>query len=394
MVNINEVEKLLQEANAKIEAFEEFKEAYNKQLAFDFNFLKFFRLHENKVSEILAFFLNKNKSHGQGDIFLREFLNYFGINDDKVENLSTTIQLEESTNENRRIDIYIEIGGFVIAIENKIWAVDQNKQLADYSKYLQGKNGEKFLLLYLTPYGKSPDESSISEENKAELTQNNQYREISYRNDIIPLIEKWIGVCEADNVSYFLKEFKKHLDIRFNGNNSLRLTSKMEELIYKNEKAAKLIHDTYRSINEKLLEQLKTLGRELSSDEIFKINNDIELRKEGVFKYDDKENWKKSRHVYKYGLIKNGNEIWVQIIKYMYETQLNLVINCYFKSENTAFEGYAINFKSENKDKKFRINEKKDRELSNNQIKDEFLDQVCLAVEALQKYGDGNNETR
>ena len=99
---------------------------------------------------------------------------------------------------------YIELKNLTIAIENKIWADDQHNQLIDYISFLERKSNGKFLLLYLNPYGLEPTDKSISETDKIDLIKQEKFKIISYKQDIINLINRWISVCEADNVTHFL----------------------------------------------------------------------------------------------------------------------------------------------------------------------------------------------
>ena len=79
----------------------------------------------------------------------------------------------------RRIDLYIQFKDRIIAVENKIWADDQNNQLLDYSEHL-AKRQDNFLLLYLTPYGTNPSEKSIDKESLANLEEKKNFKTISY----------------------------------------------------------------------------------------------------------------------------------------------------------------------------------------------------------------------
>lgn len=63
----------------KVEFVDKVKRNYSRTLASDFNSLDFWKVGENKVSEILTFFLNPNASHGQGDVFLKLFIDKFHI---------------------------------------------------------------------------------------------------------------------------------------------------------------------------------------------------------------------------------------------------------------------------------------------------------------------------
>jgi hypothetical protein len=137
MNDFTKIEKILSKLKSKIDAHKEFKKEYNKQLAFDFSLFNFFNVGENKVSQILAYFLDEKQNHGQGDLFLKEFVNqFYGKEIDTTNSINIC---EKVITQNRRIDIYLEIGELIIAIENKIWADDQHNQLKDYATYLEQK---------------------------------------------------------------------------------------------------------------------------------------------------------------------------------------------------------------------------------------------------------------
>ena len=144
--------ELLQKIKAQKEVHEEFKATYNKQMAFDFNLLDFINPGENKLSEILAYFLKEDNPHGQGAAFLKEFIDYF-LPDIGLTTANANVKTEYRTKENRRIDLWIELkdndgdNGFVVAIENKIWAIDQDQQLQDYSNYLKDVYENRFMLV-------------------------------------------------------------------------------------------------------------------------------------------------------------------------------------------------------------------------------------------------------
>ena len=65
------------------------------------------------------------------------------------------VSLEEVIDNNRRVDLVIENGDNIYPIEVKIWAGDQETQLADYYEYyFKGNNDQK--IYYLTPTGWEP----------------------------------------------------------------------------------------------------------------------------------------------------------------------------------------------------------------------------------------------
>jgi len=79
---------------------------YEKILTPNFNSFDFWWIDENKVSDILAFFLDPYASHSQGKIFLNVFIKAMGIKRD-YDNDTIEVTREFPTNENRRIDIVI-----------------------------------------------------------------------------------------------------------------------------------------------------------------------------------------------------------------------------------------------------------------------------------------------
>jgi len=175
---------------------EEWRE-YQIENAPDFNIFKILDVadDENKHSDFLAELLNHKGSHGQGKIFLNEFINLLkkkGANIPEGE-LRAIVKREKWTEtEPGRIDINIEFGGktrFAIIIENKINSPDQEKQLERY--YEDAKiRYDDFLLVYLTPYGEDPPEISINEELREKLKKRKELVLLSYKYDIAKWLER------------------------------------------------------------------------------------------------------------------------------------------------------------------------------------------------------------
>ena len=94
---------------------------------------------ENVCSNILAFYFDPGNEHGMKDLLLQSFLDCVEAEDKKGECLheevwakrnglnqqvafeSAVVRREESTEANKRLDLLIELDGFVIGIENKIF---------------------------------------------------------------------------------------------------------------------------------------------------------------------------------------------------------------------------------------------------------------------------------
>lgn len=157
---------------------------------------------EIKHSMFLCELLNRNGSHGQGDVFLKLFVETFKIGDfDAIGDFNTEISTavveyhvgQKTDEEGGRIDIFIEDKNNCIIIENKIYAGDQENQILRYHNHAK-KYGNSFLF-YLTLWGDEPTERSTGGKVSAD---GKGYRCISYSIDII----KWLECCKKESVNY------------------------------------------------------------------------------------------------------------------------------------------------------------------------------------------------
>jgi hypothetical protein len=345
---------------SKIETHREFKTAYNKQLAFDFNMLNFFNLGENKITEILAFFLNPKETHGQGDIFLKEFLKNIYKSDIETNNVKITTEF--SITDNRRIDLYIEFKDFIIAIENKIWAIDQQNQLIDYATFLEKKANGKYLLLYLSPYKKNPSTNSIEQADKQRLESENKFKNISYSTEIFELLKSWQCCCEAENVAFFIKQLRLYFKTKFIGNNTLNMTQEIKDLVFDNQIEVETLVKTFKEIEDSLLSQIDEISSKVSPADFKISDSEIKIKKEGPFFYE-------GRRVVKIGLSKGNNILWIQL----YKDKLNIAIGHYF--ENLSDADFREKFKLYN-------DTVLSRHLNTEEIENEFREQVNLAINA------------
>ena len=162
----------------------------------NFNVFRILGLESREVrthSAFLGELLNPAGTHGLKDTFLRLFLeamdqkltpeaNKFGEFNPAMARLVVEHdigRISEDYQEGGRIDIYLESGGEYIFIENKIYAGDQQNQLARYQAHR--KNAR---LLYLTLDGVNASEWSAGG-----LT-DDQYQLFSYKKDIAGWLEK------------------------------------------------------------------------------------------------------------------------------------------------------------------------------------------------------------
>ena len=172
-----------------------------------FNPLRFLKTDETGISDILAFLLNPEETHGQRDLFLNSFLKAIGRSDflayDKVEVVCEKM-LQDSM---RRHDIWFSgsLKGkrkWVVSIENKLrGAVDQNEQITDYWRDLQRYvSTENCHIVYLPVWGDNPSQESVSEKEWQDLL-NNRQASILSAGQII----EWLA--DTPIVAPALKEF-------------------------------------------------------------------------------------------------------------------------------------------------------------------------------------------
>lgn len=108
---------------------------------------------EIRHSVFLAWLLNPNENHGFGSLFLKKFLGLIrGINFEQCDYEKVEIRREW-----KNIDLLLIVNEpnnrYIIAIENKIYSAENNKQLKTYSDTISKEfhNNEHIYKLYLVP---------------------------------------------------------------------------------------------------------------------------------------------------------------------------------------------------------------------------------------------------
>lgn len=195
-----------------------------------FNVFNVLGLSSNETrthSAFLAELLNPYGSHGMGDLFLKKFLLYAHIEDLNLETKNAYVEVERSIGEidedyehGGRIDLMVEsAAGKGIIIENKIYAVDQPKQLVRYHNYAEATYSD-YRLLYLS-LDKGEASVDSTKGNNVQLISGKDYLSITYRNEIL----KWLSDCleelPKDKVVYII--LKQYIDLL------KQLTYQMEE---------------------------------------------------------------------------------------------------------------------------------------------------------------------
>ena len=152
-------------------------------------------------SAFIANLLDPKGKHGLGNTPLKEFLsiirfpNMDRFSEDDFASAEITVEyhigaINVNYTEGGYIDILIRIKDWIIVIENKIYAGDQQSQIFRYKNFC--KRWTNHILLYLTLDGHIPSEGSTQE-----LVANRDFKCLSYRHEIL----KWLNTCLSFAVS-------------------------------------------------------------------------------------------------------------------------------------------------------------------------------------------------
>ncbi len=213
----------LRQMQFRFNILDETRKEMNVYLAKKFNVFKYVSPNENKISDIIADFLNPEGDHGQGALFLEEFIKILKAPTD-VETLvgnKVSIIRENATdgilNPQRRIDILVKFqqSPFLLGIENKPSAMDQPAQLSDYADHLNVKSGGEFFLVYLSGNGSEPSENSIAPTRLSNLKSQNRFATLSYRNQLVNWLVSCKRKCEAEKIRWFIQDFIEYIETNF-----------------------------------------------------------------------------------------------------------------------------------------------------------------------------------
>ena len=173
------------------------------------------RDEERTHSPFLADLLNIDGLHNQGDLFYLDFLNQLNLKDPNrfkpSKKFFFQVELEKWIG-NGSIDIFISYHSpernFAIAIENKICADDQDKQLERYYYFLKSVYSDKFLLIYLTPNGKQPQiPKSITQDLFDKILEDEILYLASYEKHIIKMLESTLNDIESSKVRMINEQY-------------------------------------------------------------------------------------------------------------------------------------------------------------------------------------------
>lgn len=257
----------------------------------EYNIFNVLEINEKEVvmCRFLADLLNPEGQHGCGTLFLKSFLEDILKEYHMSDTLLTcTRVLKEFVIDNgRRIDIVIQNTCFVIPIEVKIYADEQEGQCFDY--YEVAKNAP---IVYLTRFGDVPSEYSRQKKGGANILSLDKIQCISWADDICGWLTKLLAQLNDPIKSIIMqyidaihivadkrekKAMEKSLEILFESPEYFRAGIQIE----KSMKTAKLC--LMRSMFDDFKEEMKGIASKYG----------LELEKDArYYSYDEKDHEK------------------------------------------------------------------------------------------------------
>lgn len=201
------------------------------------------KIDELLASSVLAALLDPNGNHGQGDYFLKKFLDCSRISFTakwQLERCRSILEqgiqgslaiwenkAEAQKRGYRRIDLMLEFREALIGIEVKLDADDRENQLTDYMNELVARSrGREFFLVYLTLDGKKPDMHTWKPNKLRDAAAEHRLRLCSWRDlascfpaspDELPL-----------KVFFFVNDFFKAIRSQFSRRKKCQITAQLQ----------------------------------------------------------------------------------------------------------------------------------------------------------------------
>jgi len=286
----NDLFKLLEDTLEK-------KEVQKKRGLNNYNMVNVVRKSTHEVgmhSNIIYSLINPDSNHFQGDLFLNIFIKNIinpQLNLTTLEDFGKvySVQAEELTEANRRIDFTIKSDKYLIGIEMKVNASDLHYQVSDYYRQLEiesknNGNAQKVFILYLTKYGISASEISLkinpNNKKKTGFRKIEYVKNISFKTSIL----NWVLSCQKEvrnitNLNMSLESYKEIVEKitnQYKGN-----VMSIEDELFNNKKELKLALDLDKNMDKikgkvliNFFDDLSTLlGDKVSNEDIVTLSN-------------------------------------------------------------------------------------------------------------------------
>ncbi len=270
--------RFLSELGPLVDAVRGDERQRDRQLACRFNTFNYVRTDELGLSRIIADLLDPTAEHGQGTRFLKAMLDALPETRGHFASLRATIarpvlvETERRTTTGGRIDITVDIPlgrrSFCLAFENKPYAADQALQLKGYLEFLSERYGTGFLLVYLPPDDRKPDDQSLPRSDRQRWRRH--FAVMPYAAGGDRSLEDWFAacrkLCDAERVSWFLRDAQLFCQQQF-GESTMTAdaeTRLVREYLSNNPKhlrTALAVHNAWRLVRadvcERFLEHLR-----------------------------------------------------------------------------------------------------------------------------------------
>jgi PD-(D/E)XK nuclease superfamily len=201
-------------------AFKEMERRLDRDTGRIFNiFENLLSINEPFTSRILNFLLDPREAHGQGDLFVRAFIQRF-VPEWQYSFGFSEVSKRQTT---ELIDVSISDGRYWLGVENKIFdAPEMKRQAGRYLDALrESSNGHDYRLVYLSPRGKAPSKESYSPQDAqkhdkkliigAWLKDNNSEEETNPIQSVQDWLDECQRSCRAGNVTWFVTQFSEYV---------------------------------------------------------------------------------------------------------------------------------------------------------------------------------------
>lgn len=311
------LQQFFSDLKPRVEFAGEMDAQLDQQLARRFNVLDYLRTSEMGLSRVIADLLNPSASHGQGLLFLDQYLRGLqrsskdgdrqldlthGYGDEwTVCRHSVRVLVERTIPPGRRrLDISVEFEGTdgrlrCLAIENKPYAGDQHKQVHAYLDFLEEKYGRKLqgaptdhLLIYLSPTGEGPTDWSIDKSRlEREIAERDfavmgysigmfteQASSVADKSDPASLVldyslAQWFRACrmacDVERLRSFFRDAESFCDQRFGGATVTDVTTQLVVSFLRqsdNFEVATAVHREWPAVRDRIVnafaERLRT----------------------------------------------------------------------------------------------------------------------------------------
>lgn len=244
------------------------KSRYQAELAPDFSLMTWLQKDEMALSRYFAFLLDPGAAHGQSRLFLDGFIKLINKNSGKNKaNISfgqdVRVFTEVLTDTGRRIDVLLTGKSGLIALENKPWAADQERQLVDYGEWLLKKK-QPWSLIYLSNTPPTPKALPVT----AAPDIRDHIVVISFFN-IVEWLSSTVPYIKANNVKFFVESLIEFIRESVNGDYIMNDSQGLSEIILKDKESihsAFIIANQIPAIQKKVFFEFIDALREYFSD--------------------------------------------------------------------------------------------------------------------------------